>query len=179
MEDQQNNLPQPLLIELQCTAKLLAEAIAGISEDDFNSTPFEGKWSAGENAEHVRLSIGGVPSLLKGPTATTNRAPDEHVNAIKTLFLDFSAKYPSAPSLVPAAKQYDKQALIKALTVAFDEVAEVLSQLDVTDTCTAAEFNGIGKLTRLEWISVAIYHTQRHTHQLELIGEKLRKKAAN
>jgi hypothetical protein len=179
MKDQQSNLPQPLSIELQSTVKQLIGAIEAISADDFNSTPFEGKWSAGENAEHVRLSVGGVPSLLKGPTATTNRAPDEHVNTIKTLFLDFNAKYPSAPGLIPAAKQYDKPALIKALTAAFDEVAQVLTQLDVTDTCTTAEFKGIGKLTRLEWISVAVYHTQRHTHQLELIGERLRKKAAN
>jgi hypothetical protein len=179
MKDQQSNLPQPLSIELQSTAKQLIAAVDAISDDDFNSTPFEGKWSAGENAEHVRLSVGGVPSLLKGPAAATNRAPDEHVNTIKTLFLDFNAKYPSAPGLVPAAKQYDKQGLIKALTAAFDEVAQVLMQLDVTDTCTAAEFKGIGKLTRLEWISVAIYHTQRHTHQLGLIENKLMEKAAN
>ncbi|GAA3960919.1 DinB family protein [Mucilaginibacter dorajii] len=179
MKDQQSNLPQPLAIELQSTAKDLIAAIEAISNDDFNSAPFEGKWSAGENAEHVRLSVEGAPSLLKGPAAKTNRAPDEHVNAIKTLFLDFNAKYPSAPGLIPAAKQYDKQTLIKALTAAFDEVAQVLTQLDLTDTCTAAEFNGIGKLSRLEWISVAVYHTQRHTYQLELIESKLKEKAAN
>jgi len=179
MKDQQSNLPQPLSIELQSTAKQLIEAVDAISDDDFNRTPFEGKWSAGENAEHVRLSVGGVPSLLKGPTATTKRAPDEHVNAIKTLFLDFNAKYPSAPGLVPAAKQYDKQTLIKALTATFDEVVQILTQFDITDTSTAAEFKGIGKLTRLEWINVAVYHTQRHTHQLQLIKNKLMAKAAN
>lgn len=179
MKDQQSNLPQPLSIELQSTAKHLIAAIEAISNGDFTSTPFEGKWSAGENAEHVRLSVGGVPSLLKGPVAKTNRAPDVHVNAIKTLFLDFNAKYPSAPGLIPAKTQYDKQTLIRELTAAFDEVAEVAAQLDLTDTCTAAEFNGIGKLTRLEWISVAVYHTQRHTHQLELIESKLKGKAAN
>ncbi|MDN3583600.1 DinB family protein [Mucilaginibacter flavus] len=173
MKDQQNTLPQPLLIELQSTAAHLVEVLAGINELNFNNTPFEGKWSAAENTEHLRLSLSGSIQILKGPATATNRAPDQNVNAIRNLFLDFNAKYPSAPSLIPEPKRYDKAILIPEVATAFDQLIQISAQLDLTDTCTSFDFTGIGQLTRLEWVCVALYHAQRHIHQLELIAKEL------
>lgn len=174
MEDSSINstagtLPQPLMVLLNATADELMRAIAATEPQDINRLPCEGLWTAGQNIEHVRLSVSGTIALLNGPVKDTNRSPDQFVKAIKALFLDFDAKYPSAPVLIPADKQYDKENLIAELGAAFEALKDLVQTKEMTDTCLAAEFTGMGYLTRLEWATVAIYHTQRHIHQLAKI----------
>jgi hypothetical protein len=103
---------------------------------------------------------------MNGPVKVTERSPDKYVEAIKDLFLDFDAKYPSAPSLIPASTHYDKECLQHSLTPIFETLKEAIQIKELTDTCIAPEFPHMGSLTRLEWIAVAIYHTKRHTHQI-------------
>ncbi|WP_184547504.1 DinB family protein [Mucilaginibacter sp. FT3.2] len=162
-------LPQPLIILLDATVNELMQGIASSNPEDINRTPCEGSWTAGQNIEHVRLSVLGTIALLTGPVKDTNRSPDQYAKAIKELFLDFNAKYPSAPTLIPANKQYDKNELIAALNSLFQSLQYQIQTLEMTDTCLAAEFPGMGYLTRLEWATVAVYHTQRHIHQLAKI----------
>jgi len=174
MEDNSKNsteggLPQPLIVLLNATIDELILGIASTDQQDINRTPCEGSWTAGQNIEHVRLSVSGTLALLTGPVKDTKRSPDQYAKAIKDLFLDFNAQYPSAATLIPADKQYDKNELIAALNSLFQLLQYQIQTLEMTDTCLVAEFPGMGYLTRLEWATVAVYHTQRHIHQLAKI----------
>jgi hypothetical protein len=165
-QSQTSTLPQPLAVLFESTANEFMQTIKSVTQDEINLIPFEGSWSAGQVIEHVRLSVLSTIAVINAPVKITERSPDKFAQAIKDLFLDFDAKYPTAPMLVPADKHYDKEFLTAELTAVFKELQENIQTKDLTDTCAAAEFTGIGYLTRLEWLTVAIYHTQRHAHQL-------------
>ncbi len=53
------------------------------------------------------------------------------------------------------------------------KITEAIKTLDLSATCTVFELPGFGEFTRSEWIWFAIYHTQRHTHQLKNIYDIL------
>lgn len=171
-QSQTSALPQPLAVQFESTANEFMQVITSIKQDEINRIPFEGSWTAGQVIEHIRLSVLGTISIINAAVKTTERSPDKFAKAIKDLFLDFDAKYPTALMLAPADKHYDKNVLMTELASVFKELQENIQTKDLTDTCIASEFTGIGYLTRLEWITVAIYHTQRHVHQLkEIIGK--------
>jgi hypothetical protein len=172
-QSQTSTLPQPLAVLFESTVNEFMQTIKPIEQDEINLIPFEGSWTAGQVIEHIRLSVLSAIAVINAPVKTTERSPDQFAQAIKDLFLDFDAKYPTAPTLVPADKHYDKEVLTAELNAVFKELQENIQTKDLTDTCIATEFTGIGYLTRLEWVTVAVYHTQRHAHQLNGIKKYL------
>ena len=58
-----------------------------------------------------------------------------------------------------------------------DKMIEAIKTLNLSETCTAFELPGFGEFTRAEWIYFAMYHTQRHTHQLKKIYERMAKES--
>jgi hypothetical protein len=169
-----DSLPQPLGVLLQSTVNSLEAVIATIEAKKFNSLSGASGWTAAQQLEHLRLSVTGAIPIINGLVKKTERAPDQFVKSIKDLFLDFEAKYPSAKVLVPENKEYDKDTLTTQALEAYQQLSEAIQTLDLTDTCLATEFTGIGYLTRLEWVTVAIYHTQRHVVQLKSIVSELK-----
>jgi hypothetical protein len=172
-KSQTGALPQPLVIEFESVADKFMQTVVSIEQDDINRVPFEGSWTAAQVIEHIRLSVSGTVTIINAAVKTTNRSPDQFAKAIKDLFLDFDAVYPTAPVLVPADKAYDKEVLTAQLKPIFDTLQADIQTKDMTDTCLAAEFTGMGYLTRLEWVTVAIYHTKRHIHQLHKLIQHL------
>jgi hypothetical protein len=166
---QTSALPQPLALEFKSVANKFMHTVALIGQDNINLVPFAGSWTAAQVIEHIRLSVSGTVTIINAAVKTTNRSPDQFAKAIKDLFLDFDAAYPTAPVLVPADKAYDRDELTAQLKPVFETLQDDIQAKDMTDTCHAAEFTGMGYLTRLEWVTVAIYHTQRHIHQLQKI----------
>jgi hypothetical protein len=164
-----HNLPEPLTISLDSTINELMQVIASIKPADFNRLPQPGSWTPAQHLEHLRLSLQGAVSTLNGPVKVTPRSPDQYVDAIKGIFLDFDAKYPAAPTLIPDDKDYDKASLRDELSSVSEKLKEIVRNQDLTGTCLAPEFTGIGLLTRLEWAAVAIYHAYRHVHKLNAI----------
>jgi DinB superfamily len=164
-----NNLPKPLTISLESTVNELMQVIASIKPTDFNRSPQPGSWTPAQHLEHLRLSLQGAVSTLSGPTKVTLRSPDQYADVIKGIFLDFDAKYPAAATLIPDDKDYDKGTLADELSSVSEKLKEIVRNQDLTGTCLAPEFTGIGLLTRLEWATVAVYHTYRHVHKLKAI----------
>jgi hypothetical protein len=166
-----NNLPKPLAISLDSTINELMQVIASFKPADFNRLPQQGSWTPAQHLEHLRLSLQGAVSTLNGPVKVTLRSPDQYADVIKGIFLDFDAKYPAAPTLIPDDKDYDKAPLADELSLVSDKLKQIVQNQDLTGTCLAPEFTGIGLLTRLEWATVAIYHTYRHVHKLNTLAQ--------
>ena len=160
---------QQVAADVEATGASFIKTILAINPDDFNRVPFEGSWTAAQVAEHIRLSITGTIAIFNASVTATDRDPGEYINAVKDIFLDFDARYPSAAAILPADKLYRKETLKDELAAIFGELQQNIQVKALTETCLAAQIPGIGHLTRLEWAYLAVYHTQRHDHQIKNI----------
>ncbi|RDC58203.1 DinB family protein [Pedobacter chinensis] len=138
-----------------------------------NAIPFEGSWTAGQLIQHMLLSNSGFVEMINGPVEETNRPADLMIERIKKDFLNFDIKMESPDFICPEAKNYDKNELLQKLDRVKRDITDEVTHLDLTKTCTSFELPVYGFLTRLEAIYFVIYHTQRHTKQLENIYSKL------
>lgn len=161
---------------LEETLSEFIQQVASFSTEDFNKIPFTDSWTPGQVAEHIHLSIDGMEKTLTGPVKETERKPDEMVANLKEIFLNFSVKMKSPDFVVPKTKDYNKEAMLSSLEKVKSELIKVSEQEDLTKTCLGFEFPKMGYLTRIEIISFVLFHTQRHTHQLQKIYTVLKEK---
>ena len=165
-----------ILIEMDQTVNKLLQAVSAFPKKQFNTVPFEGSWTAAQVSDHILKSVSGVKKLLYAPTKPTDRLLDRKSEAIKSMFLDFETKMKSPEFVLPDNSPMEKEKLLNALEEIMVKMIEAIKTLNLSETCTAFELPGFGEFTRAEWIWFAIYHTQRHTHQLKNIYEILLKK---
>lgn len=146
-------------------------ALSVFSDEDFNKQSFEDSWTPGEVAEHVLKQIQGTLNNVNGPTAESNRQADASVPMFRKIFLDFSIKMKSPDFILPSTGKKEKWILESRLKKSFDDLAAfAASGIDLTVLCTNFQMPTVGNLSRLEWLSFADVHTQRHTHQLKEIA---------
>ena len=174
MKDQTINsghitLNQLVAIQVEATEKKLMQTIASIKQEDINQVPFEGSWTAAQVCEHVNLSVSGIIDTLKAPAEVTERSPDQYAQELKDLFLNFDLKFSAAPTLIPSDRAHDKKALVSTLAGTFESLVGIIQTEDLTGTFAGFKFPGMGPLTRLEWVYLTIYHTQKHIHQIKNI----------
>ncbi len=162
-----------LITELDNTATSLTQVVSSFEPENFNRVPFPGSWTPGQVAEHVLKSLSGIPEMIYGKTKSTQRPPNEKEEDIKSLFLNFDIKMQSPEFILPENKTYDKDRLLNALQTVFTKIKNTVQTNDLTATCLGFEFPGFGYLTAYEWARFAVYHTQRHIHQLKNIRQKL------
>lgn len=162
-----------LLAELNNTFSNLESAIQGFNEKTFNQKTEPNTWSAGMVTQHLILAGTGLDQVLLGSTKTTSAPADEKVAIIKNIFLNFDEKYNSPPFIEPADESYVKEEQLAKLKNIAHTIAVSLPNLDLSLTCLDFELPGMGYLTRLELLSFLIYHTQRHTHQLNELANNL------
>jgi DinB family protein len=166
-----------LQIEWELTSNDLLQGLASIKTEDFNRIPFKGSWTAGQLAEHMEKAIG--PEVLFGRVHPTERRPDEKVEAIQAVFLNFDIKMRSPDFIQPTGTVHQQDQLIASLEKKVSLVKEAISTLDLSETCDDFNIPVFGEFTRLEWISLFISHTQRHIRQLKNIAEKLKNHPAS
>ena len=160
-------------MEIKETCSALLQILDAFSEQEFNTVPPCGGWTPGQVAEHLLLSAG-VVEVISGRTAAATRPSDEKVAGIAAIFLDFTTKLSSPSFIVPAEGNYSKTEMMNRLRVVWTKLAEAVKLLDLSVVCEDFEFPGSGTLTRLEWISFYVFHTQRHIAQLHRIYASLR-----
>lgn len=166
-------MAKEILSEMTNTADKLLQGISDFPAEKFNTIPFEGSWTAAQVSDHILISVVGVLELLFTGTRPTTRQADEKVEAIKTMFLDFTIKMQSPDFVLPRNTPIEKGQMLSAWKDLKTKITEAINTLDLSATCTAFELPGFGEFTRLEWLWFAICHTQRHTHQLKNIYEIL------
>jgi hypothetical protein len=160
-----------LVEELEETKNELAAAAASIKDDVVDTVPFEGSWTAGQVLEHIDKSVS--PGVLNGNVRQVDRAADEKVQTVRTIFLDFTKKFEAPGFIIPTETSHDKQALVSKLNHKFDKLAAAAGTMDLAEECLDFEVPGLGAFTRLEWIAFYMAHTQRHIHQLKNIAARL------
>jgi hypothetical protein len=149
---------------IQTKADLLT-AIADIDEENFNTIPFEGSWTAAQVCDHL-LKADDV-SILYAETEPTERQIDEKVQAISDIFLNFDLRLTPPARIVPSDESQDKQLMLNALSDTFDKLIEASTTLDLSAICLAWVIPAFGPLTRLEFLWLYNVHTIRHTRQLK------------
>ncbi|CAN5454604.1 hypothetical protein BH10BAC5_BH10BAC5_09870 [soil metagenome] len=160
--------------DLEKAFKELNNTISQFSDHQINIIPFEGSWTAGEAAQHLILSGDNIGNVLKRADKEPGREPDANIEKLRNIFLDYSTQMKAPEFIEPEKKDYNKDEQLAALKNIEAEVLETIDTLDLNKLCTEFEFPGIGNLTRLEIINFINFHTQRHTHQLRNILEKLK-----
>jgi len=160
--------------EFDETTSELLKTISSFSPDGFNKVPFEGSWTAGQTAEHILKSITGVPDVMMGGTAATERDPAEKEPQIRSIFLDFQTKMKSPDFILPTEEPKEKIELSASLEKTFGKIRDIITNEKLDPTCTDVPFPGMGEFTRYEWVCFAICHTKRHTHQLKNIYSRIK-----
>ncbi|MBD8488643.1 DinB family protein [Echinicola sp. CAU 1574] len=162
--------------ELEEISGRLISLLENTNESDLNRIPFEGSWTAAQVGDHLLKSYG-VVETLNGQTKNCNRPPDQKVWNIKKTFLDFSLKMKSPAAILPASGVISKSHLITNLNNKFSSF-KLFENQDLTLECKDFTIPEYGAFTRLEWLWFTIFHTCRHTYQLERILASLKAKYA-
>ena len=160
-----------LLKELQNTETELTEIISSISEDDFNTVPFDDCWTPAQVTEHIMNAIG--VDLLYGETKPTTRRYDDKIAETAKLFLNMDIKMQSPDFIYPSGKQHTRKEMLDITKEKFYRLVQAVKTLDLSLTCAAFEIPGFGEFTRLEFVWFYIFHTQRHIFQLKNIAKVL------
>ena len=130
--------------------------------ENINTKRADGGWSVGETGNHIVKSTG----VDFGATQSTERPYDKHAAAIKKLFLNYTIKFPADPSLWPDTKHYSGDEIFTSLDKNKLAVFKMISNEDLTKTCTDIELPVWGTLTKYEWLVLMENHIIRHTRQV-------------
>lgn len=163
-----------MLCEFDKVTEEIKQLLSSLNDEQLNTVPFEGSWTAGQVAEHVIMSHSGFAELLKGPAKETERAPDELVATIKKDVSDFNIKMEAPEFVLPKNTSHKKEELLSSFEDIKASIVQAVQTLHLTQTCIAFEIPGYGFLTRTEAIWFVICHTKRHIHQLKNIVAKVK-----
>lgn len=159
-----------LFSALDETMTRLIEMVSSFTDAELNTIPFADSWTAGQVAEHLSKSNLQIWQTLHSGGETTERDPAQRAQELKTMFLDFSLKFTSAPAIAPTLDHYSKATLHSELTKSIEALKKSRSEANLVEAMTIQR---LGEITKLELLYLALYHTQRHIHQLETIRKKL------
>lgn len=157
------------------TFKKLNEIHSQFSDNELNTVPYQGSWTAGQTTQHILKASSGFAALFLGKTEETTRKPDLYVKDVEALFLNFNIKMNSPENILPEIIDYNKDEQTLQLLNKEADLLTLSEIHDLTLTCLDFQIPGFEKFTILEWISFALIHTQRHTHQLNQIYKMLNK----
>ena len=164
-----------LISEVETTFNDLYDKLNSFSQQELNEVPFEGSWTAGQVAEHIFKSTGGLPVFFNGRTGKIQRPFDMNVAQIDAIFLDFTTKMKSPEFILPTENFYRKEDLLKTAEIIRNEITELTRHHELSDLCLDFEFPGTGHLTKYEWLRFAFAHTKRHTWQIGNILSAIKK----
>lgn len=144
---------------LDTFANLLAE----FTEPEIHAVPANGTWTIAQLADHVQKASSGVPDET---TIPAYRPYNQQVIPLANLFLDFTLKMISPDFVAPGTGPFSREELVRGLQQNRSDLKRIIREKNLFEICTGAEMPGFGNLTRYEWISFIVFHTQRHTQQL-------------
>lgn len=151
----------------------LIKYLSSFNEEEINTVPFEGSWSAAQVAEHLTKSAKGIKSILSGKVENARRPANTHIEALNSIFLNYSTKSKSAQPLLPSDEPKDKQEVIHKMQTVMDDFKQKAEQVDLSLVCLDFDFPSIGPLTAGEWVHMVTVHTKRHTFQIKNILKAL------
>src|SRR6266700_6832874 len=149
----------------------LLQAVSLFSKKEINTIPYTGSWTAGQVVEHITRSNDTIVQSLHINGYVTKRKPDERIPELKELFLDFTIKLESPDFILPTRDIYEKEVLVADLEKSVLQIREARNRINLIEALNHPAF---GEITKLEIVHFALYHTQRHLHQLHKIYRALK-----
>lgn len=142
--------------------------ISSFTQKELNTIPFEGSWTAAQVGTHVLKSNKSIAQALNMESQPADRLPDERVEELKSVFLNFNTKLKSPDFIIPEPGNYKKEKLAEDLDKSVEEIKELGEKVSLSGTIRHVAF---GDITKLELMHFVVYHTRRHSHQLMKILE--------
>ncbi len=164
---------QAIIGDFNHTFVALEDAIGLFNAEEFNEVPFKDSWTPAQVVQHVILANGNFAAVLRGTTKETTKAVDENIAKLKAIFLNFELKMKSPEFILPNAEHHGQEEQLNIIKGIKNDCIKAIEELDLTETCLDFELPTFGFLTRLEAIYFVIFHTQRHTRQLQEIAKFL------
>jgi DinB superfamily len=164
---------QELQVSLDKTATGMLQVLDKFNPRSINSIPFEGSWTAAQVADHITKSNTSIAKALNLSGTMINRDPAVRIKELKDVFLNFETKFKSPDFILPGHEEYEKGTVIVHLKQSTENIREVSSRVDLSEMINHPAF---GDITKFEILHFVMYHTQRHTHQLENIYRHLQNK---
>lgn len=158
--------------QLQQTPATLIGIIQAFNTQTFNQFTAVSGWTAGQVTDHL-IKACDIAALLDGNVKPADRNPDALSEEIANMFLDFTIKMESPEFILPGDGPFDPQQSIDTLTRIWQPLQQKAAELDLSLLCLDFEMPVNGALTRQEWLSFVVVHTQRHIHQLRNIAAEL------
>lgn len=155
-----------IFYELQETSAELFRLLASFDQEQVNTAPFENSWTSAQIAEHVKRSNKSITLALSMEGKITERNPEEGIQALKAMFLDFTVKFQSPEFILPTKNYYQKEILMGELKKSIQNLQELAGEVNLSEEITLHPF---GEITKLELLHFVLYHTQRHIHQVKNI----------
>jgi len=146
--------------------------ISAFSEEAINMIPYAGSWTAAQVIIHVTKSNNSIAQALTLKAKEAHRKPDERIDELKNIFLNFDTKLKSPDFILPPPGVYDKETIVTELRNSIDFLNEESIQNNLSE---AIKHPAFGDITKLELLHFVEYHTERHIHQLKRISEALKK----
>lgn len=162
-----------ILSETSDTVSAISDLMASVDEEMVNTIPFDGSWTAPQLLRHVSKSLQGMAKAMKMGAKPATRNPEERIEGLKNVFLDFSKKLTQPDFLIPENLVYKKQPAIDELNKSFSEFKANASRANLNEQ---VEGLPLGSITKLEIIHFVLFHTQRHLYQMENICAALKRK---
>ncbi|SEL01992.1 DinB family protein [Parapedobacter koreensis] len=151
----------------------LLVALSSLDQEELNTVPFKGSWTAGQVGDHLHRSYD-VVECLTGRTETTQRDPGAYIAPLSEQFLNFEIKMQSPDFILPTDEPVEKEQLLNGLKRRTSAILDfAVSGADMTLTCLDFELPTLGTLTRNEWLNFVLVHTMRHNYQLANIMHRL------
>ncbi len=151
----------------------LSNLISSADSVTINLVPFKGSWTAAQLVSHVTKSNKAIRQSLRMEGKIVNRNPEERIQELKAIFLNFTTKFNSPEFIVPNENVYQKETIIKDLKKSIDQLKETGNSVNLSEMINLPAF---GEITKLELIYFVFYHMQRHIYQLKNILKKLNDK---
>ncbi len=156
--------------ELDNSSLILRQLMLPLNEEQLNTIPFAGSWTAAQLATHITKSNNAIAQALNMEGTPAGRNPAERIIELEKIFLDFNHKMTSPAFIAPPPGRYQKITVITALEKSEEQLKEKRAQADLSE---AIAFEAFGHITRLELLYFVWYHTRRHIHQLKNILKHL------
>lgn len=159
-----------LIASLEGTFDNATALIDRFDEQLVNQVPFHGSWTAAQVTDHLTLSNLSIAKALALAGTPINREPGERITELKDIFLDFETRLQAPSFVLPSENKYDKVSLLAAFRKSYENILTLAQKADLSAMINHSAF---GDITKFEILHFVLYHTQRHTHQLEKIYKEL------
>ena len=144
--------------------------LSSFSQEQVNTLPFEGSWTAGQVADHINKSNAAMLQSFGASGKKAERNIEERVEALKSSMANFEEKFKSPEFILPVKDFYIKEELLAEFNMLTAQLRNVPHTLDLTEIIRHPV---LGEISKFEMFHFLVYHTKRHIHQLENISSVL------